>query len=129
MLLRVAEDDGVGLELAGDLGGGDFVVALPEVEIDGGAGYGEIAVVDRQRGSGGLVLLRECGWKGDREENEEDCTCFQTTPPPCNVLDTAGYRFVCGLAVHLIPRLRSETWAPGLGAKRDCLDGQSLAGY
>jgi hypothetical protein len=94
MVLRIAEDYGVRLELAGDLGGGDFVVPLLEVEIDGGAGYGEIAVVDRERSARGLVLLGECGWNGDREENEGDCSCFQTTPPPCNVLDTTGYRFV-----------------------------------
>ena len=56
----IAEDDGVGLELAGDLGGGDFVCTGLECEIDRGAGDGEVLVVDGERdGRGGL--LRDCG--------------------------------------------------------------------
>ncbi len=57
----VAQDDGVGLELAGDVGGGDLVEAGFEVEVDGGAGYGEVLVVDGEGDRGRAALL---GWGG-----------------------------------------------------------------
>ena len=52
----VAENDGVRLELAGDVGGGDLVCAGGEVKIDDAAGDGEILIVDGERGGAGAPL-------------------------------------------------------------------------
>ena len=80
---RIAEDDGVGLEAAGDVGGGDFVEAGVEIEIDGGAGDGEVLVIDGEpphgrrpvRGDPGErnglgILLGEGEWC--RQQSDED---------------------------------------------------------
>jgi len=45
----ISQDDGIGFELGGDLVGGDFIQARMEIEIDLGAGNGEVLVIDGQR--------------------------------------------------------------------------------
>ena len=57
-VVEIAENDGVGLELGGDLVGGDFVEAAMKVEIDGGARDGEVLVVNGEGGGG------RAGWSG-----------------------------------------------------------------
>ena len=59
----IAQDDGVGLEPAGDFGGGDFVEAGVQIEIDRGAGDGEVLVVDGEGDGGGLLGRGERGGK------------------------------------------------------------------
>ena len=58
---RIAEDDRIGLEAAGDFGCGDFVLAGVKVEVDRGAGDGEVLVVDGERD------WLDCGLLGDSE--------------------------------------------------------------
>ncbi len=53
----IAEDDGVGFELAGDVGGGDLIGAGGEVEVDGGASDGEVLVIDGEGDGCGSALL------------------------------------------------------------------------
>ena len=56
----VAENDGVGLEHAGDVGGGDFVEAGVQVQIDRGASHCEILVVNGEGYRLVGILLRCC---------------------------------------------------------------------
>ena len=66
---RVAEDDGVGLELAGDGGGGDVREAGCEAEVDRGADDGEVVVVNGELAVRDGALLG--GGGGEQDQRAE----------------------------------------------------------